>query len=45
MSDKILETDEDKKIFIEAITNPAPPNEKLKQAQKQYEKFKLKKDE
>ena len=32
MKSKILETEEDKKVFIEAILNPPPANEKLKKA-------------
>lgn len=35
----ILETDEDKKIFVEAILNPPPANEKLKKAQENHKKF------
>lgn len=36
MADKILKTDEDKKIFAEAISNPPKPNEKLKKAMKNF---------
>lgn len=35
-TEKILETDEDKKIFIEAIVNPPPANDKLKRAMKNH---------
>lgn len=37
----ILKTIEDKKIFLDAILNPPKPNEKLKKAQLNYQKFKL----
>lgn len=37
----ILKTIEDKKIFLEAILNPAKPNAKLKKAQIDYNKFNL----
>ncbi|MGB0949419.1 MAG: DUF1778 domain-containing protein [Marinirhabdus sp.] len=36
----IVKTIEDKKIFLSAILNPPPPNEKLKKAQLNYQKFK-----
>ncbi|KAF2518272.1 DUF1778 domain-containing protein [Flavobacterium salilacus subsp. salilacus] len=35
----VLKTLEDKKIFLDAILNPSEPNEKLKQAQLNYQKF------
>lgn len=38
MKTEILKTEEDKKIFIEAVTNPPPANDKLKKAQKNYKK-------
>src|SRR5687768_13219081 len=37
----VLKTIEDKKIFLNAILNPPKPNEKLKKAQLDYQKFKL----
>jgi uncharacterized protein (DUF1778 family) len=40
---KLLNTEEDKKIFAEAIINPPQPNEKLKQAKENYDKFKKEK--
>lgn len=36
MKDKILKTEEDKKIFAKALLNPAEPNEALKKAMKNY---------
>lgn len=39
MNNNILNTLEDKKIFIDAILNPAKPNAKLKKALKNYNKF------
>lgn len=36
----IVKTIEDKKIFLEAILNPPAPNDKLKEAQKTYQKMK-----
>ncbi len=36
----IVKTIEDKKIFINALLNPPSPNEKLKRAQLNYQKFK-----
>lgn len=36
----IVKTLEDKKIFLNAILNPPTPNERLKKAQLNYEKFK-----
>lgn len=36
----IVKTLEDKKIFLNAILNPPSPNERLKRAQLNYEKFK-----
>ena len=36
----IVKTIEDKKIFLNAILNPPSPNEKLKRAQLNYQKFK-----
>lgn len=35
----ILKTIEDKKIFLDAILNPPNPNEKLRKAQLNYQKF------
>jgi len=35
----ILKTIEDKKIFLDAILNPPPPNDNLKRAQLNYNKF------
>jgi hypothetical protein len=35
----ILVTDEDKKIFIEAIVNPPKANDKLKEAQRNHSKI------
>lgn len=35
-TEKILETEEDKKIFVETISNPPEPNEKLKKAMKTF---------
>ncbi len=40
-NDIILRTVEDKRIFMEAILNPAAPNTKLKKAQLNYNKFNL----
>ena len=37
--DILLNTPEDKKIFLEAILNPPAPNAKLKKAQLNYNKF------
>lgn len=37
--DLILETEEDKKIFSDAILNPPPANEKLKRAQANHAEF------
>lgn len=39
-SNTILHTIEDKKIFLEALLNPPPPNDALKQARLDYLKFK-----
>lgn len=36
---KVLNTIEDKKIFLEAILNPPKPNAELKKAQANYKKF------
>lgn len=36
----IVKTLEDKKIFLDAILNPPSPNERLKRAQLNFEKFK-----
>jgi len=36
----IVKTIEDKKIFLNAIFNPPSPNEKLRKAQLNYQKFK-----
>ena len=36
----ILNTMEDKKVFLEAILNPQEPNEALKQARLNYNQFK-----
>jgi len=36
---KILNTIEDKKIFLDAILNPPSPNSELKKAQLNYKKF------
>ena len=36
---KILNTIEDKKIFLDAILNPPSPNDALKKAQLNYKKF------
>lgn len=36
----IVETLEDKKIFLEAVLNPPAPNSKLKSAQLRYKDFK-----
>ena len=38
-SNKILNTIEDKKIFLEAISNPPSPNSELKKAKLNYKKF------
>ncbi|GAA4172170.1 MULTISPECIES: DUF1778 domain-containing protein [Sphingobacterium] len=38
-NNEILKSLEDKKIFVDAIVNPAEPNSKLKQAHKNYNKF------
>jgi uncharacterized protein (DUF1778 family) len=38
-NNKILQTIEDKKIFLEAILNPPKPNHELKKAQSNYTKF------
>jgi len=35
----ILKTIEDKKIFLDTILNPPPPNDNLKKAQLNYNKF------
>lgn len=35
----ILNTIEDKRIFLDAILNPPSPNDKLKKAQLNYKKF------
>ena len=37
----ILKTIEDKKIFLDAILNPPAPNDNLKKAQLNYDKFKM----
>ncbi len=39
-SNTILNTIEDKKIFLEALLNPPEPNEALKKARLNYQKFK-----
>ena len=39
-NDLIVRTIEDKKIFLEAILDPPAPNDKLKKAQLNYQKFK-----
>lgn len=39
-SNDILQTMEDKKIFLEALLNPPAPNEALKKAQLNYLKYK-----
>lgn len=36
---KVLNTLEDKKIFLDAILNPSKPNSELKNAQLNYKKF------
>jgi uncharacterized protein (DUF1778 family) len=36
---KVLNTIEDKKIFLQAILNPPKPNTELKKAQANYKKF------
>jgi uncharacterized protein (DUF1778 family) len=36
---QVLKSIEDKKIFLNAILNPPPPNSKLKKAQLNYLKF------
>ncbi len=36
---KLLQTFEDKKIFLEALLNPPNPNNALKKAQSNYKKF------
>ncbi|RYU93006.1 type II toxin-antitoxin system TacA family antitoxin [Emticicia agri] len=36
---QILRSIEDKKVFLEAILNPASPNDSLKKAQLNYKKF------
>ena len=36
---KVLNTIEDKKIFLQAILNPPKPNAELKKAQANYKKF------
>ena len=36
---KILNTLEDKKIFLDTILNPPSPNNALKKAQSNYKKF------
>lgn len=38
-NNQVLKTLEDKKIFLEAILNPPAPNDKLKKAQLNYQKF------
>ena len=35
----ILKSLEDKRVFVDALLNPAEPNEKLKRAQSNYLKF------
>jgi uncharacterized protein (DUF1778 family) len=35
----ILKSLEDKRVFVDALLNPAAPNEKLKRAQSNYLKF------
>jgi len=37
----ILKTIEDKKIFLDAILNPPAPNDNLKKARLNYDKFKM----
>ncbi|RZJ74279.1 MAG: DUF1778 domain-containing protein [Flavobacterium sp.] len=39
-SNMILSSMEDKRIFLDAILNPAEPNEALKKARLNYQKFK-----
>ena len=39
-SNTILRSIEDKRIFLEALLNPAEPNNALKQARLNYQKFK-----
>lgn len=39
-SNTILSSMEDKRIFLEAILNPAEPNDALKKARLNYQKFK-----
>ncbi|AFK04523.1 protein of unknown function DUF1778 [Emticicia oligotrophica DSM 17448] len=36
---KILKSIEDKKVFLNALLNPPPPNSKLKKAQSNYLKY------
>lgn len=38
VKDKILETDKDKEIFVEAVLNPPLANDKLKKAQSKIKK-------
>ncbi|WP_407517571.1 type II toxin-antitoxin system TacA family antitoxin [Elizabethkingia anophelis] len=38
-NNEILKSLEDKKVFVDAIINPAEPNSKLKQAHKNYVNF------
>ncbi|MBE8714102.1 type II toxin-antitoxin system TacA family antitoxin [Sphingobacterium hungaricum] len=38
-NNEILKSLEDKKIFVNAILNPAEPNEKLKEAHKKFNDF------
>lgn len=40
-SNTILSSMEDKRIFLEAILNPAEPNEALKKARLNYQKFRV----
>lgn len=38
-NNQVLKTFEDKKIFLDTILNPPAPNDKLKKAQLNYQKF------
>ena len=38
-NNQVLKSIEDKKVFLEAILNPPPPNDNLKKAQLNYNKF------
>lgn len=39
-NDNVLKTIDDKRIFLDALLNPPVPNDKLKEAQLKYLKFK-----